>query len=114
MTPREQLINSNQTNVSYRLFPNIHKSIVKDTEHWVLKLETILRYKYKRSYYLIQCTKTSVIASPTDYQSILNTLEVFIKEMYYTQQKFSNELPIPGVFKDDCQITELERLNSIK
>lgn len=114
MIQREQLISSNQLTVNQRLFPNIHKSIVKDTEHWVLRLETILRYKYKRSYYLIKCAKTSIIASPTDYQSILNTLEVFIKEMYYTQQKFSNELPIAGVFKDDCQTTELERLNLIK
>ena len=116
MINREQLVSSNQTNVSYRLFPNIHKSIVHDTEYWVLKLETIIRFKYKRTYYLMKCIKTSIINSPTDHQHIVIVLEQFIKDVYNYQQRIIVTKDAIGVnvFKDDCQITEAERLNSIK
>ena len=116
MINREQLIGSNQTNVNYRLFPNIHKSVVKDTEHWVLKLETIIRFKYKRTYYLMKCINTNIINSPTDHQHIVIILEEFIKEIYNWQQRIIVTKDAIGVnvFKDDCQITEVERLNSIK
>ena len=107
------LKDSNNPKTEALLFPIINKRIAHETEHWVLRLTTILRYKYKRSYYLVECSKASVINGPTDYQNINLMLEEFVKEVYYYQQLLPAKPVPPGVFKDNCQITEHDRLRII-